>query len=86
MGELNFLRWELICFNKTETRAATADVLLGGGHRLITGLGESKYEGVAVLLHKHLADKVKRSLAENKKKKSRIIEIMPTTSITRNGF
>ena len=58
VGELQNLRWDVICFS--ETRAASADVILDGGHRLITGLGDSRHEGVAVLLHASLADKVKR--------------------------
>ena len=34
VGELQNLRWDVICFS--EMRAASADVILDGGHRLIT--------------------------------------------------
>ena len=55
--------WDAICF--CETRAAAADLLLSGGHRLITHKGES-YGGVAVLVHTKFADHIfdKRSFGD----------------------
>ena len=58
LKELEGLAWNVICFS--ETRAASDDVILSGGHRLISELGVTPYAGVAVFLHACLVDKVKR--------------------------
>lgn len=52
--ELSYSQWDVVWF--CETRAASADLILVEGHRLICYRGES-YGGVAVLLHASLADK-----------------------------
>ena len=52
------MQWAVISFS--ETRAPEADFILDGGHRLISGRGDSRHLGVAVLLHCHLADQVSR--------------------------
>ena len=52
------MQCDVVCFS--ETRAPTAVVVLDDGHRLISGLGGSCHLGVAVLLHRQLADKVSR--------------------------
>ena len=52
------LAWNVICFS--ETRAATDDVILSGGHRLISELDSCRFAGVAVFPHACLVDKVKR--------------------------
>jgi len=56
--ELQALQWDVICFD--ETRALKADVILDGGHRLISGTNEAKHLGTAVLLHASLADNVSK--------------------------
>ena len=58
LEEVTHLTWDVVCFS--ETRAPTDDVILHGGHRLLTSRGTAAHEGVAVLLHARLADLVKR--------------------------
>ena len=58
LGELCRVTWDIVCFS--ETRAASDDIVLDGGHRLISGLEGSRHLGAAVLLHARLADKVSR--------------------------
>ena len=50
--------WDAVCFS--ETRATSADVALRDGHRLVSGLGAKRHEGVAILLHARWAGKVSR--------------------------
>ena len=52
------MQWDAVCLS--ETRAPTGDVILDGGHRLISGLGDSRHLGVAILLRRQLADQVSR--------------------------
>ena len=49
LAELPDISWDVICFS--ETRAADANSVLAGGHRLICSRGEFKYSGVAILIH-----------------------------------
>ena len=52
LSELAELNWHVVCFS--ETRAKDQDVLLHGGHRLITNLGSSpssSASGVGILIH-----------------------------------
>jgi len=48
----------MVCFS--ETRAANADIVVQGGHRLITGRDSATHLGTGVLLHASLAGKVSR--------------------------
>ena len=50
--ELSDIHWDVVCF--CETRAASADYILDGGHRLIAHRGAA-YGGVAALWHARLA-------------------------------
>ena len=63
LTELSELQWDNVCFS--ETLAASGDVTLLGGHRLISHLGR-QYAVVAFLMHACLADKVvaKREFGE----------------------
>ena len=56
MAETSDLSWDLVCLS--ETRAADADFLLEGGHRLFCSRGSFTHSGVAVLIHARWADKV----------------------------
>ena len=47
--ELSSLKWHFICFS--ETRCLTQDVILRGGHRLITFLESPAASGVGILVH-----------------------------------
>ena len=49
LSELSLLQWHFICFS--ETRCLTDDVILHGGHRLITSLETKKASGVGILVH-----------------------------------
>ena len=44
LGEVQALCWDVVCFS--ETRAVTADEILSGGHRLISGLGAHRHGGL----------------------------------------
>ena len=43
------IQWDIVCFS--ETRAADGDVVLEGGHRLLSSLGQERHAGVAIFLH-----------------------------------
>jgi len=58
VGELQDVRWDIICFN--ETRAKQDDVILDGGHRLISGPNDASHLGAAILLHAQYSDNVSR--------------------------
>ena len=47
--ELSSLKWNFICFS--ETRCLTQDIILRGGHRLITFLESPAASGVGILVH-----------------------------------
>ena len=56
IDEVDDVAFDVICFS--ETRAEKADVILQGGHRLITALYDYKFAGVGILIHRRWADKV----------------------------
>ena len=49
LGELSDLSWDIVCFS--ETRLPSEDIILEGGHRLISSLGTFVHAGVAILIH-----------------------------------
>ena len=49
LGELSSLQWYFICFS--ETHRLTQDIILRGGHRLITFLESPAASGVGILVH-----------------------------------
>ena len=49
LGELSDLSWDIVCFS--ETRLPSQDIILVGGHRLISSLGTFVHAGVAILIH-----------------------------------
>ena len=49
LSELSLIQWHFICFS--ETRCLTQDVMLQGGHRLITFLESPATSGVGILTH-----------------------------------
>ena len=55
LSELSHETWDVVCFS--ETRATSADVILLGGHRLISHRGVN-YGGVAVLVNVQWADSI----------------------------
>ena len=54
--EIAEINWDFICFS--ETRAADNDVLLTGGHRLLSSLHQQQFSGVALLIHARWADNI----------------------------
>ena len=46
LSELSLLQWHFVCFS--ETRCLSDDVILHGGHRLITNLESKKASGVGI--------------------------------------
>lgn len=49
LAELSLLHWHFVCFS--ETRCLTDDIILSGGHRLITSLETKGPSGVGILIH-----------------------------------
>ena len=47
--ELQDIQWDIVCFS--ESRAPDDDIILAGGHRLITNLQEDTHAGVGILIH-----------------------------------
>ena len=58
LAEVSELSWDFLCFS--ETRAADADFLLEGGHRLICSRGEVKHSGVAILVNSRWTGQIKK--------------------------
>ena len=56
LAETADFSWDFICFS--ETRAADDDVLLRGGHKLLSSLGDTRFAGVAILIHKRWVDNI----------------------------
>ena len=56
LAELSSLSWDFLCIS--ETRAADADFLLDGGHRMVCSRGEFNYSGAAILIHAKRVDQV----------------------------
>ena len=50
LGELHDLSWDFICFS--ETRRLSSDVIIAGGHRLISSLSAPMASGTSILMHK----------------------------------
>ena len=53
LEEIKDIQWDIICFS--EARAPDGDIILTGGHRLITTLGEDIHAGVGILIHASLS-------------------------------
>ena len=49
LGELSDLSWDIVCYY--ETRLPSQDIILEGGHRLVSSLGTFVHAGVAILIH-----------------------------------
>lgn len=58
MAELLFLEWDFICFS--ETRCTTRDIILEGGHRLITNLSTPAASGTTILINERFVKKIIR--------------------------
>ena len=58
LGELENITWNFICFS--ETRRSTEDVIISGGHRLISSNGDGRYiaSGVTILVHRNLCSAI----------------------------
>ena len=63
LAELEHNHWDVVLFS--ETRATESDLILHGGHRLITSADDKRHLGVAILFHARLADKVSRILSHS---------------------
>ena len=61
LAELSRISWTFICFS--ETRQLSEDVILHGGHRLISSLDEVSANGVAILIHQDYVKRVINSVA-----------------------
>ena len=56
LGELSDISWDVVCFS--ETRLPSQDIILVGGHRLISSLGTFVHAGVAILIHQRWVQSV----------------------------
>ena len=58
LSELQSVSWHIVLFS--ETRASSGSVILDGGHKLFTFLGDHRYAGVGILVHADLVADVCR--------------------------
>lgn len=56
LRELSDLSWDVVCFS--ETRTPSQDIILEGGHRMISSLGGFVHVGVAILIHQRWVQSV----------------------------
>ena len=56
LNELSEMYWDILCLS--ETRTPDDDIILLGGHRLLTTLMDTPYAGVGILINKRWADSI----------------------------